>query len=813
MDEVRLACRRLTQQPGAAIASIVTLACAIGAAAATSSLLSSVLLRPLPVADPDRLVLVGERIVSGRNAGGLQDHHAYPVYPHVRDSGIFEAVAAGGSWRLLVSTGARPELTRVSFVSANFFDVLGVRMPIGRTFRSDEDRRGAPLVAVLSDRYRRRTFGDDAGVMGRVITLAGKPATVVGVTPRGFRGLDLADAPEVYLPFGTVADVGSPLTNFFGEANHPSSPTAWVTVIGRIGAGSNVVRAAAQLSILRPPPGQRRTPQYGLTGVNTAAVPAAARAGMVQFTRLLGITVGLLLSIGCATVGMLLLVRTEARREELAMCLALGASRARLARGVAIEGAMMALAGAIVAMPIANRLFAGLRTFQLPGGVDIDLLDLTVDARALAVAIGCALAATLVIALLAGVFGFSANIADALRSRSGATPRTTRRRTRTALVGGQVAVAVVLLAGAGLFERSLVAALSLNPGFDTSRILTGSVSLDSYGYTPARALTFYEDLDARLRPNPAIRLVSMAGPQSGMLGKLIVDGEARQVPSQVRFSPIDHRYFEVIGLHVIAGRNFSNDDTTRTPLVGIVSRSFGRWLAGGGDPIGHRITMPFRRLPAPAPVIDVVGVVPDVITNVNTLEPLALYLPLAQQDPATSRTIVLRAATDATSARRETLSAIRDVDPVITPAPMLTIDEAIGLQMSTQRFGVMVLGALGVIAALLTVLGTYVLAESMAVTRRREMGIRAALGATRRQLAAIVLAETGRLVGVGLVAGWLLAWSGAGLIRAFLFHVKPLDPATLAAVTVLMLLLACAVSLRPALHAADVDVCRMLKEE
>jgi predicted permease len=702
----------------------------------------------------------------------------------------------------------------VYFASANFFDVLGVSIPVGRAFRWEEDQRGAPLVAILSDRYWHRTFGGDAGVIGRTVTVGSKPAIVIGVVARGFRGLDLSSAPDIYLPLHTVADVAGPTTNFFAEASHPNSPTAWVTTVGRIGSDSSFDRAVAQIAALSPPPGDRGSHKYGLTRVNDAAVPAVARAGMTQFTRLLGATVGLLLLIGSATVGMLLLVRTEARREEFAMCLALGASRGRLARGVAIEGAMLSIAGAALALPIAECLFYGVRAFTLPGGVDIELLDLSLDGRVLAAAAGCALAGTLLIAIVAGVFGFSADIADSLRSRSGATPRLTRRRMRPLLVAGQVAVSLVLLAGAGLFARSLIAALRLNPGFDTSRIVIGGVSLGS-AYTPAEATIFFDDLRSRLSANPAFRAVSLTDFSGGMMrgGRLLIDDQPREMPSNTWFTPVDERYFGTIGLAVTRGRDFSPQDSADSPPVGIVSESFGRMISNGSNPVGHRITMPFRRPPAPAPVVHVIGVVPDVITNVNAVEPFTLYLPLAQQMPIASRVVVFRASRDVTAAKREALSAIRQLDPTVIPDAMMSIDENLSAQMSSQQFGVVVLTALGVIALLLTVLGTYVLAESMAALRMREMGIRAALGASGRQLGTIVLAETARLVGVGLLAGLALAWMGASTIRAFLFKVQPLDPATLFGVATTVLLLALAVSLRPAWRAARVDLGTVLKEE
>src|SRR5690606_35170442 len=215
----------------------------------------------------------------------------------------------------------------------------------------------------------------------------------------------------------------------------------------------------------------------------------------------------------------------------------------------------------------------------------------------------------------------------------------------------------------------------------------------------------------------------------------------------------------------------------------------------------------------PPDVMEVVGVVPDVITSVRVLEPLMMYFPASQHPAGPSRAITFRPAGDADAARREVAALIRHIDPAVTPAPILSMEDRLGQQMGAQQFGASVLGALGVIAVLLTVLGTYVLAESMAVLRMREMGIRAALGATRSQLAAIVLAETGRLVGLGLAAGLFVAWLSRGLIESFLFRVEPLDPATLATVAGAILALALLVSVRPALRAAGVDLGMVLKEQ
>ncbi len=813
MDEFRLALRRLTKRPGASVVSIVTLACAIGAAAATWSLLAAVLLRPLPIKRAESLVVAGTVETKGRFAGTVRDGFIYPRFPVFRDSGIFEQVAAEWSppLPLLTSTGGLPVRTTIGFATFDLFDLLGLQIPRGRGFSKDDDRRGAAPVAILTDRYWRRTFDGRADAIGRTISVNGKAVTIVGVAPPGFRGLDLSLAVDLYLPFHTIADIDPGWTNYFAEAGH-GSPTSGTKIVARLGPDANVAQVAARMTALDSTGDARTRPVRTLTPINLSAIPFAARAGMSQFARLLGTTVALLLLIGCGTVGMLLLIRTEARRDELALCVALGASRTRLARGIAMEGVLLAAAGALLAIPVSWWLFRGIGAFQLPGGIDISGLDLRVDARALAGAGSGALLASLMISLIAATLGITARAAESLRSRGGATPRIARRRTRAVLVTAQVAVAMVLVAGAGLFARSLAAALSLNTGLDMGRIVTGNINLGPYGYSAPRATAFFDDLHAKLRANGAIQSVAYSVWLGGTGGKMVVDGVSRQFPSQVEFIATDDHYFQTLGIGITSGRDFTQSDRPGAPLVTIVSESFGRQLAEGGSPLGRRVAMPSSRMGRPPDVMEVVGVVGDVVTRVSVLHPLDMYFPLQQADPSLAQTIAVRAAGDVDAARREIMGAVKAADPAVAPGPLLTLEERIGRQMTAQRFGALVLGTLGAIAVLLTVLGTYVLGESMATMRMREMGVRAALGATRRQLGAIVLADTGRLVGFGLVVGLGLAWMGAGTIRAFLFQVRPLDPVTLAAVAALILTLALLVSLRPALRAARVDLGSVLRE-
>ena len=413
-------------------------------------------------------------------------------------------------------------------------------------------------MAILSHRFWQRAFNSSPDALGEDLVVAGQAVTIVGIAPSGFRGLTLAEAPDLDLPLHIVADVAGSATNWFADPSIRTSPTAWIRIIGRIGPGMSPATTTEQLATLPADAGLNGRTLSVITA-NAAALAEGARPAMAQFARLLAITVGLLFLIGCLTVGMLMLLRTEARRGEFAMCLALGATRTRLALGVALDGGLMAGAGAALALPVSWWLLAGVRAFKLPGGIDIGLLEIPMDGRLLGAGAAAAITATLVIALVAGVFGVSPQMADALRARSGATPRIGRRRTRAALVITQVAVALVLLTGAGLFARSLAAALSLNPGYDTGRIATASVSLGPYGYTPDRARSFFDELSERLIRSPAIRSVALMLDTGGMSGggPLVIDGEERRVPSFVAFTGIDDRYFSTVGLSLMGGRDFT----------------------------------------------------------------------------------------------------------------------------------------------------------------------------------------------------------------------------------------------------------------
>jgi predicted permease len=558
-----------------------------------------------------------------------------------------------------------------------------------------------------------------------------------------------------------------------------------------------------------------------LTNVNTAAVPELVRGGTAQFTALLSSTVGLLLLVGCLTVGMLLLVRTEDRRDELAVRLALGATRTRLAVSIVVEAAILCALGALLAIPVALWLCYGIRAFQLPGAIDVERLDLTLAAGPWLVVTGTALAATGMIALLASLAGVVGG-GSPLQSRVLAAPRVTRRAPRTVLVAGQVAITLVLVAGAGLFTRSLIESLRLNPGVATDRIATAGLDLTPYGYTRETSGPFVDELLGRLRANPLIESASLVVPsgssQPGV--PITVDGAPRELPSALSYRGVEGDYFTTIGLPIVRGRAIERSDIAGSPLVAVVSESFARFIADGGEPLGRRIPdwdSIFQVMHGRPPrlSLEIIGVVPDVIVDVNATAPLVVYqaLPPAWTRGFGGTTLAVRAAGEPAAAMREALAAARSVDSRVTLTNMTTLETQLAQQMNPQRFGAYVLGALGGIALLLTVLGTYVVAESMVVRRRRELGIRAALGARSAQLRRLVLRDTARLVGIGLVAGLAMAAVGARFIRSLLYQVEPLDPLVLVTVAAGIFGLALLVTLRPALEAARLDLTRSLREE
>jgi predicted permease len=666
---------------------------------------------------------------------------------------------------------------------------------------------------VASARYA-RTLAPVGGALNRTIFISGQPVKIVGIAPDGFRGTTLTSAPELYMPMRTLATVGRSVINYFGDSTHPSSATSWISVIGRLRPGESVGKATAALGALGP---HLATPMpLRAQAASAAALPTKTRDRIAAFARMLGATLGLLIVVAGLALGLLLVIRVEARRAELAMCLALGATKARLAVGVVLEGLGLVAAGVLGSLPICWWLLGSVGAFRLPGDIDIGALSLSVDIEALTAAAALGVFIAGLIAVVAGVLGARAAEARAVQMSPGAMSGHGRRPVRAVLVVAQVAVSSALLLGTALFARSLISALDLNASLAPSRVLSAGLPLGALSYDVPRAERFVADAVEVLARAPEVAGVAVKAELGGMsgTGRLTINGERRPLDGRyVEYVAVDERYFDTLGLSITSGRNFLASDVDGSPLVAIVSESMGRWLAADADPIGVGITETRGRRGQPFAVARVVGVVPDVVKSVGVLEPFTIYFAMSQRGPFTpDRTLVVRAAGDVRTARSSVAAALRSADRSMPQGAILSMRDQVETQMAPQAFAVRVLGALALVAMSLSVLSTFVLASSIARLRMRETAVRAALGAKRIPLGSRLMWQTLRMVVLGLLCGAALAWLGRGLVASFLFQVSPFDPLAVAATGVFVLIVAMAVSLRPALAAANVDLVRLLKD-
>jgi predicted permease len=816
MQDLRYALRRVLRQPGATSIAIATLAAAIGAATATWVLVSATILHPVPGASTREWHVVHAE----RDGRGPEFDWPFQARQFVEETAAFDRVEAawGTHEQLRLSRRGVSSYVGAAFVTHGLLPSLGVPVQLGRAFAAMDDRRDVAPVALLTDRGWREAFGADPSVIGETVGIGRAAVTIVGVLAPGFRGLDPSRVPDLYLPLQTIGTVASPLTNFFAEAGHVSSPTAGLRVFGHLSEGVGLASAVARLSAAASGPaapvGLRldKTTRVGATPLDVAVLARATRAGLHRFAQVLAATVGLLLFVGCAAVALLLFVRIEARRTEFATRLALGGSVAGLVRGLALEAALVAGAGAIAALPVAWWLIRGAGAFVLPGGVNVAALGMGLDAHALTATV---VAGGLAFAAITGLAAIHATVRAAatdVLTPSAAARSWGRRGLRDSLLAAQVAVAVVLVTGALVFVASLRAALALNTPLGMETVASAALDLTPYGYDGARASSTFAEIQARLAAHPSIAAVASSVEAGGMSpsGRLAVDGAPRSFPSIVRVEAVDRAYLDTLRLPVTAGRGLASTDDAG-PLVALVSASMARQLGDHGA-LGRRIALPWSRRAGPAvPVATVVGIVPDVVTSMRDLQPLTVYVPLARYEPTTYRTITVRADGDVAPVARAIADVVRALEPSAVPPVVGTLRESIARQMSPQRLGAAVLGGLGTIALLLTALSVFVLGDAMATFRSRELGIRSALGATRTALIRLLLGETIRPVLVGIVAGIGVSVAGARFVQAFLFQVEPLDPLRFAGIAGLLLALAVAASLRPALRAARIDVARTLR--
>ena len=811
-QDLRYALRTLARNPGLSLAAVLTLGLGIGANSAMFGVVDRLFFRPpAHVVDPDRVVRLYVTTMMPGYGTNTMPIGTYPRYEEFRDRArSFAAVAAYGRRSLSFGLGPQAEPVTSGLVTASFFSVLGVRPELGRFFGADEDSVGrAAHVAVLSREFWKRRFGADRAVLGKTLQLGRNVYTVIGVTPQGFTGIDL-EVPDLWLPLTAAApEVMGPAAlgpRFF-----------WLSgVVARLRPRVSPEQAAAEATaIYRSEFVQSgdSTGTVSLGSVHEAIGPLASRDAKLSVW--LGAMCAIVLLIACANVANLLLARAVQRKREIAIRLALGASRGRLARQLLADSAVLGVLGGAAALLITLWVGPVLSASLLSDSTTTAGLD----TRVLLFAV-VAVLVTVVLAGFAPAYHASApDLSSALKSgeREGTFQRSP---VRTGLLVGQVALTLVLLTGAGLFVSSLRHVQGLRLGFDADRLIVASVDLQRLGYKRPATNALYEDMRERVKRLPGVSGASLAvGHPFGwaFVVTLFVPG-LDSLPQATSggpyFEAVTPDYFRTMGAAVRRGRALVPTDVAGAQRVAVVNETMARRYWPGQDPLGKCL-----KIISPAtPCTEVVGVVEDARLNSVTDEGGAIqyFIPLAQADsvtssPVTALLVRTNGPADALvgAVRRTIQETAADLPyPSIDPMPRLFAS-----QLRPWRLGSILLSLFGALGLVLAAIGLYGVLSYVVSQRTQEMGVRIALGAGRREILGLVMGQALRVTGWGLVLGTAAALAVGRAIASLLYGVKPHDPLVLSLVILILGAVAAVASYLPARRATNVDPMVALRYE
>jgi predicted permease len=809
--DVRYALRGFRQSPVFAAVAVLSLALGIGANTAIFSVLDALLLKPLPVREPASLVALGQM------AGDYTS--SYALWRQIRQhQDVCSETFAYSTDEFDLAAGGEKQPVRGLYVSGDYFSALGVPARLGRVLEADDDRRGGPPVAVLNYDFWRNRYGADPDIAGRVIRLDNRPFLIVGVAARGFFGMDVGDRFDVAIPV-SAEPLMHPQRVWMDEPD-----VWWLTVVGRLKPGADLARAAARLNVLGPGmykiavPDNQHDPGHPYFVLYPAATGLSdLREEGRDASVLLMAMVGLVLLIACANIANLLLARAGARSREVAVRLALGASRGRLIRQFLTESVLLSLTGAALGVLFA-RFAAGALVAWISASHNARFLDLSPDLRIIGF-----------IAALAVLTGLLFGLAPALRAtrvvaqpalKEGGRGLAGSRRNLglgRALVVSQVALSLVLLVGAGLFVRSLGKLLGQDAGFRRENILLVEPDLRAARYSRARESTVYADLLDRLRHLPGVISAarSVVTPISGRTWQWQVGvsapGGERRIHSF--FNLVSPGFLRTMGTPLLAGRDFTDADRAGAPFVALVNETAASRLFPGVDPIGQVYSdlSPDRERIA----VQVVGLVKDAKYRSLREEPRpTIYIPIAQPnvDFQVNGFYEVRFAGPLSDVTQRVRAAFHDADPRIgLQLQLLTtqIDDSLLKERLVARLS----SFFGVLALLLVSIGLYGVVAYSVMRRRNEIGVRMALGATRGGVVRLVLRETVVLLAIGIPLGLAAAFACGRLVRSMLFALTPGDPPTLAGACVLLVFVGLAGALIPARRAALLDPLVTLREE
>ena len=812
IGDVRYALRGLKANPGFAAVAILSLALGVGLNSAMFSLVNALLLRPLPVAHPDRLV----RLYT--TAEIPESTFSYADYRDVqRENTVFSGIAGHTVMFANVSREGQSQLLLGEVVTANYFEVLGVQPARGRGFDPSEDRvEGGNRVVIIADSLWRRQFGSDPAIVGRALRVRGSDYTVVGVMPARFTGMTPGLMAELWVPVSMVDD-----TEPVGMNDNVVSPSGttrltrrgsrWMFVTARLAAGVSLSQARGNVDAIMT----RLQTEYPQTNRNRHAVVKAAGdvrihpiidGVLLPGAAALMIAVGLVLLVACANIANMLLARGSSRSREMAIRLAVGAGRGRICRQLLAESFVLAFLGSLAGLVFAAWSVRLLTQVHLPLPIPITV-DLGLDGRVLAFTGGIALVTGLLFGLAPALQAMSPDLVPSLRNDATIARPGGRVRLRDLLVVAQVTVSVVLLVCAALLTRGAIKAGRADVGFRPDGLAIATVDLAMHRYTPDRGRAFYRDALDRVRAVPGVTSAALVErlPFSPNFHtrNVFIDGRAYPPDSRgdlIDVTAVSDGYFRTLGVSLLEGRDFDSRDTPGNPNVVIINQAMARKYWPGADALGRHI----HAHGADAP-FEVIGIVRDYKVRTVGEEPTPFAHFARSQGYGPSATVLARTDGNATQLAQAIRRELLGLEPELVFIENQSMESEIGTTLFPVRAGAALGAGFGALALLLAAVGLYGVTAFWVSRRTREIGIRMALGATPSIVIARVFGQGMTLVATGLVLGTLLAATATRALAGQLYGVSAMDPVAYATAIGVLILVAGAANVVPARRAARVD--------
>ena len=807
LQDIRFGFRQLMKQRGFAALAIISMALGIGANTSIFSLVDTVLLRPLAVKEPSQLVELYGTLHNGAD-WSLQ---SYPNYKDYRDrntvlSGMFV-------YRVVVSSlTVNNSSQRVwgYLVSGNYFDVLGVKPMLGRAFLPEEDQTpDSHPVAVISYNCWQHRFGGDPAIVGKRVEFNSRPFAIIGVAPKGFIGTEIAYDPEMFIPvmMATAIEPGSRWLERRDNSN--------LFTVGRLKPGVSEAQAKAELETITAqmakdyPENVGRGIRLGKPGLFIPDIENSVFA----FTGVLAAVGALVLLLACVNLASLLLTRATERRKEIALRLAIGASRQRLVRQLLTESILISLSGGAAGVMLAAFINSAVRGIRLPSDITL-LFDLRTDWRVLTFALVLSIATGILFSLIPALQSSNPQLVPALKDES-SMAGFRRSRLRNGLVVAQVSLSLVLLISAGLIVRSLQAAQKMRPGFNPENAVAISFDVSLQGYKEERGRAFQKQVLERARKLPQIENVALTDNLPLGLNyndnTIYIEGSefkgASTLPIAIPFGS-SPGYFDVMGIP-LRGRDFRDDENKLEHRVAIVNETFAKKFLNGADPIGRR----FNWHGPDDPFFEIVGVVPAGKYNSLGEDPKpAVYTPL-YRDYNGGVTLVARTHGDPRAVLNDLRKLVHELDPSVSVYSMKTLRQHMGTSLFPARMAAIALGSFGVLALILAAVGIYGVMSHVVAGRTREIGLRMALGAQLSDVQKLILKQGMFLAAIGSLGGLMVALGGARMMKSLLYGVSSSDPITFTCVALLLLnvaLLACWI---PARRASRVEPMIALRAE